>query len=809
MRNFLAALALLIFTVTAAVAQTTTTQSIDRLSPQSIAQDALRSSIPSGDFIAQTLFAVLPPPIGFEKIAPLAADAKTENISVLPTLIGYFNMLIMALGLIAFAWRGTEYIVDLGREGKTEAGGMTAWGPIRAILGMFMIVPIPGAGGWNSIQYVTSTLALGGYQVGNMMWVATVKASGATSRLPVVPPLSPELPEYVATVGQMDLCRVIGNMAAFEHWGTEEAKTFMRWDAKETDKSMQFRLVMNPATGGVMPWITASIGNWINLCGQVTIHKTASNVSGGMMSYNTGKDSIAARAHIEATTELIKRAQLTNGQLFGNYMNGDPDWKIKAVAAYDSYMTAGVREYATKLSTTAAKILSEGAQRTNNSAESQFEQTANYAGWTNAGNFIVTYFRVATSASNVASKLPSYSAPVFESVRRLVIDRFSVKHYDLPNGFGEVVESYRRVASRYVDPQAPDWAEAGTGGQSGFGAATANSSNVSSNLATAGASRVAEVTGMFAVNTVQDLMRMILDPTVGITGGWNPNVLQSQIDIGHYFMMIGGTMTATMLAGDMAAKAFTAVPGPHTVLGGDKIAKMVNGVAFAGALVGTFLLGVGILFAYILPILFALCWYMAVLQWVMVVIEGIVVGALFGLANVRFEGQGMVSDQGKHGMAVFFNITVRPLIMSIGIPIMVLVYSMMSTAISNGLWKYTLPGMIGDSFYGPIAFASIFAMISVVQVAMLVWIADFPNRIANNIVQWLGLHPGPDYQTTQGVNSATQIAAGAGVSQVSSMVKRTQETANALKKANSDGKSVRDASDKPIGRAGTGGGVDK
>jgi conjugal transfer/type IV secretion protein DotA/TraY len=726
--------------------------------PMAAASGLFRWSIPGGDYIAQSIFSIIPTAELAGSARPAGETATTSKpvASAIGEIVGFLNVLILILCIAIAMTSAIEWLVNMGRTGKWENESASAWAPVRFSLALMAIVPIPGGGGFNAAQYAFGTLARGGYAAGGMAWNFAVAQSTTAARMPIVPPLNPQIPQMVANVGLIEVCRALADGRSYEHFGTPASARVAQWIVEDSNSATRWATRFDRVVLGQTQIDVTWLVNWISACGDITLQKGADS---------NGQLSLGYRVHREAIEETRALAAGMANRVLTAYFDNRASRDREIGLAVEAYMSTAPRAYAARVATAASNILSQNIQNAaaagRSTAESQFAETARYAGWSNAGAFFMSYARVSTNAAQVASIIPAVTPPVWERIRKI----YGEGLFDAQIGPAGLIEAYRRNISQYIDPSAPDWTRAGLGGQSG---------NPNSTSTTSDSSRVLGVVpGVTAANnwvmtSVQDLMRTFIDPAYRGANGFNPNALQTQVETGHK-MMVAGTvlLTASFITGesiaaaaDNAGGAARLIPGLGTAI--SAAAGAAKGAAkmtiFMGETVGAALIGLGALWAYLTPALIAFAWYASVLGWIMLLLESMLVASLAGVANMNSGNEPSIwSSKASHTLGVLFNIIFRPILMTAGMILAVFSYNIMASAVSNGIFGYAVPSMLGDSLYGPIGFVTMLLALTIFNLSMIAWLGSLPNYISENVPLWLGLNAGPNYHSSQAVAQMTNL----------------------------------------------------
>jgi conjugal transfer/type IV secretion protein DotA/TraY len=742
---------------------------------QQVETGLFRTSIPGGDTIAQTVFAIFPSLLGTTSNAgsgiglanqQIAGVPTAKVVSTLPQLVGIFNLCVMIITMVVITYQAVIWTIDIGREGKldTQGSGMTAlWSPVRIAVGLLLMVPVPGGGGWNAAQYAIGTTAFIGLSAGNYVWQQAVALSGTDNRTPLVPPINSSLPNVVAQMGMIELCRVTTSMLI--HGFSDKSTTMPALIWGVTESSLNTTVLVRPNPG-----YQNDAGREIaDACGKVQISKynsvnsvAAASVGGGIVDPNATEDAarrnhetMAYQAHTKAVYQLLGMAQQMSDNIARAYLAGKPDMKTEVGLAVEAYMRQGVIAYASELQKTSSQILSE-VKGKNNGREAQFEQIVANAGWTNAGNFFLTYTNLSSSASNVARNLPYVVPP---DISRLSGPR--VRDYFESSNAGGMMLATQREFARFVTPNAPDWYKAATGDQAGVdGQTDASSAQGWLGQATQGATEWFVKIG-----------RHVLDPTIA-GGGWNPNPIATMIETGHYIINTTAPIVGmNAIAGALPASGAltTGVAAVKGFFVGGPAAAVAAGAAWAiASTVAMPMLFLGILYAYIIPMIVWAMWATVVINWLMLLCEAMLVASLWGLAHARLDGESGFTAHAKHGYGVVFALVTRPIIGSIAMPLAILIYSIVVNSVTSSAYKYAVPAMTADHTFGPIGMVVVMGMVALFQVSLLLWCLNLPNVIFENLNAWVDMHAGPNHRTSEAVGQIASMGTAAGAAELTS-----------------------------------------
>lgn len=746
-------------------------------SRESIEVAILRGSIPSGDYTAQVLFSIFPSllgpaystgynpsvaPTGFDiggEIDTIAGIPRQKITSTLPAIVGVFNICVLVLTIIVLSYQGVIWFVDVGRTGKWDQDGEgfnMVWSPIRMAVGLTLMVPVPGGPGWNGAQYAIATIAHAGYNSGQYVWTRAVALSGSDSRQPLTPPLNPMLPNTIALIGMSEVCRVLVDTT--ERALSGSAGPLLVWRTEETTSEKTWRVHYNENANSMMGRVFDRKCGEITLTREVTAAptnpRTTPILNPGLDDARRQFSELNFAAHDAAITATLGYAQQLAFKISSMMLAMDPEIALKTALEIEAFMRNATILYTSTLQQTSSRILSNlTAMR---GREANFERVVANAGWSNAGYFMLTYSNLSASAANVARIMPTVSGPKFDE---MVGPR--AREFLDSNAAGGVLLTVRREIARFVQPQANDWYKAATGEQSGVqGRGEGTFSGRVSDAITNGSIGLA------------NLIRRIVDPTVTGAGGWNPNPIATQIEMGHTLINIAVPII-------MLASVAEVVPFGKTVstvgagiagffAGGPATAAIAAGAVGFASVLAYPVLFIGILYAYIIPIIVWAMWAVLVLGWIMLLVEAVLVASLWALSQARMDGQSGLTQHGRHGIGVIVSLITRPTIGVIAFVIGLLIYTLVVTSTTNAVYQYMIPSMTADSTFGPIGVIVVMTIVGMFQIALLIWILNLPNIMVDNLNSWLDLHPGPNYRTAESVGKITSMASGAGAAELTS-----------------------------------------
>ncbi|MCY4590740.1 MAG: DotA/TraY family protein [Alphaproteobacteria bacterium] len=104
-----------------------------------------------------------------------APDAPTAT--VFSTVIGFFNVISLALGGLLFAWNALAGLMQTAHEGELLGRRWSSlWAPPRIVLAVGLLVPLPGLDGYNAAQAGVAYVVRGATLAASFVWSEATEA---------------------------------------------------------------------------------------------------------------------------------------------------------------------------------------------------------------------------------------------------------------------------------------------------------------------------------------------------------------------------------------------------------------------------------------------------------------------------------------------------------------------------------------------------------------------------------------------------------------------------------------------------------
>ncbi|MBA5690547.1 DotA/TraY family protein [Rugamonas apoptosis] len=542
---------------------------------------------------------------------PLAAGTGGSD-TILASLFQVVNTaLLVVAGMFAtYVW--FRKLSKVAHDGIVfDRAQHAMWGPIRLVWGISSLVPT--ANGWALSQllmlWAGSLLGVG---IANMGTDASI-AAFADGKSMVVQPAAPETMSLAKSVYEMNLCmhgintglRVIARSGGLD---------FPREYVQQFDIPNGF-ILKNPD------------GN--KVCGGAVVDATllASSATSTSWFGPSVDASPIYRAHLDA----LKTMQIT--------LRSDAQRFVEQVAAQMDGAT--VTQPDSNLAVEHAAL--EYERSVNLVAQRQMSDVKNLAvdlsskikdtGWWSLGAWYQTFAVANSKLSDAVAGKAQLTGESFVG----------------DPGVAEV----RTAISKAYQAQLASNTDAVALGQTGA----------------TGTTDTAKFIGSFFSQPGQKLLYYMTNADFGSSGGGTTNPLIKMKNIGDYTLVTAEVATGTFVALSAATEAAKSSVGGMIVDKAFGVGSFIKGGIdairpfFLMIIIPLFLLGGGL--SIYLPIVPFIVWFGAIINWLVVVLEGIVAAPLWAMAHIDGEGEGL-GGKSSHGYYFLLNLITRPFLMVVG-----------------------------------------------------------------------------------------------------------------------------------------------
>lgn len=665
---------------------------------------AMTSATGSGDKSVEILSGAL----GEFFLNPLAGLGGATTL--LGSMFVIFNGFIFMVCVLWGGWGITRGIVSTAHEGQVLGQKLSAvWMPIRMVTGIAGVVPVFGgfSAGQAAVVFCT-TLGIG---LANLMWTGAVNATGQFQAMvsPAVGSSTTGASFREAAMGIMaaQVCKIAKE--------TEEAISDAAGGATlENDRIKQI-----PVPGSLAA-VKFGTANSPELCGHVVLIAHADTTRSGdsvtgfrVASVDYGAISAAVQQAYAANIGSFSNdvAQLANqwmAQRAQMLRNGGavPEMPIEQVEQR-------ARMFATTIHVAAdAAVQGQGTSSITAAAKDEML----HEGWASAGAWFATFAEVnAALGDAVRSVEIKVAMPVVRGESGAVADAMAA----LSKG----ITAASTVATQ---PSAED---------GGF-------SFVKNYLAKSLGDEMP--TGDWSLG--QAMVKRAIGTVAG-DGQVNPIIMMK--NLGDYTMMAGqaifaatGVMKALQdddaeeedggrgVAGTIASK----IPGVGTImkLASGAIAALISLLP----MLATIMIGAGAMMAIYIPMLPFITWMGALVQYCVVVVEGLIAAPIAALAHMESEGEGM-GPRTERGYIFILNVLLRPGLMLFGFFLASALMILLGTY-QTKLFIYAMANAQGNSLTGLISIVAYLLIFLVLNWTLIQGLFNMIYLVPDQVLGYIG-----------------------------------------------------------------------
>lgn len=678
---------------------------------------------------------------------PTAGTGIGNEQTVIGTMMGLFNGIV---GLIAAAWFAYATLMEIHRgaeTGEVLSERTSSWVAPRIAMAAILILPV--AGGFNVGQAAVVQIAQWGVGIADLVYDAGLTALGPGA-LPIATPQVPNAQRIVAGMVEDEACRDLINDVA----GTtnqpivpEPAPIFRQssygseWGipsnigaviAKIPYIGPELNAFVNPSvgTGGTLIYpFAATTGDGVGtpVCGEITL-RTPSPTTGSALN---ATQNIADYQKAALETVYYGDIEPQVSTIMANYFQSDNSQDLNGLM---NVMSAATSDYSNQLTKVASSVVKEEGQST---IQKENLDQMEALGWSGAGAYFLQIASMNGRNLSILDNTANVATPSWRG---------------LPSDIDSDLAQYMPPVSGFLNEMQID-----TNVDAGATPPTALISNRPSS------------SGLGIINTVFDaiginrrLLNFMATSVLPTNGEWSDPFVP-MINLGQHMVEAGisaiglsallntkiGTIAAVggqALAGDEVGAAATAAMAVSGVLG--RLINLIYIVCVA-------LIFQGLMLAYVIPMIPLALWIAQVINWLILVCEGVIAVPVFLLAHMTYRGDGFHGANASYGYKMLLNIMLRPVVMLFGLMLSYFIFTAGSWLIFN---LFTLAadfvfnqGNVVTNFFG------LMIMVSM-MVIMLTTLAILSFRMISmvtNIMRWGNLEPADRVDGMQFAREAT------------------------------------------------------
>lgn len=654
-----------------------------------------------------------------EIFGPLFPSANGGGVeaTVFSSVIGYFNIAMLAVGGILFFYNMTAGLLQTAHEGEVLGRRWSSlWAPIRVIFAVGLMMPVPNLGGYNTIQAAIAYVVRGSTMMASMIWTqaATLIIDGD---LPVAGGVATFPVEIVKDAWGMASCMALANYQIGAAGGANLVQMKTQQDG--------MRSILMTAMGE---------GQSLGICGAFKTPEIPEYINKLDDGPRERMAEMFATAHLNALTSLVAAMTEPAGAVLQSSLERSgtyPDITQPIAAA----VTASSKSLQEEIGKVTEEVV--GADGNSGRARDQLKKFISggeecvagkqnqedqcYAqGWIGAGSWYMMTARLnnelisLTAAKPQVMTSPGYvAAATGVSIDGAINSRgiFNWAHGDnLPLNIEEAGringDMQKQFDSAVVGlaalgfPLSTPLVETARPGESNL------MDQIFSGLGDSWGRQISAAAAEFLGPS-----NFASDPIIGLTQMGN-------------LMLTASTVFALALA------VGAAVP----VIGGGAIAlaQIMGPIIIALGTGGASL-------SFILPMMPFLFWNLAVTGYFLLVVEAVIAANLWAVAHLKMDGEGIAGDSARQGYILVLSLLLTPILMIFGYLVGMAIFRVTTSLLNMGFY-YALSGLSGNFFVWVVGLA-VLTFLMVLSYIVLIersfsLVSEFPGRV----LAWIGGH---------------------------------------------------------------------
>lgn len=670
---------------------------------------------------------------------PLFPGPNDETI--ISALITNFNVLFLALGMALLVYHLIAGVTQTAHDGEfLGKRSSSIWAPIRMVVAAGLLIPLPT--GYNGVQHLVAYAAKSGTAAASFFWGQTADKVIAQRINVAGIDFNSNDTNLIAGLWKLELCRATYNGAIQKAGGGLPEVGFQG--------TLRSSTVNGRSTTNVE--YTYKAGNFAS-CGSIIMPAETlafsrfSEGDPGRGSYDEyrnamGQAVIDRQMSITGVADRVAEAlddRTAVPELRSLQSDDIGPWREAHSAILRSII--GGDNAANEL----RRIVSESGEISFTPLGSQEAPNVQLAtsmkddGWTQAGFYYQTIARLSGDTASIARAVPTIEFGNLITASSDPDGRAAAAFKRSNGWFGGLFSGGTSDSERMLEDLTKLYAESlewfyNSAEEEGIQNITRDRVNVGDQISDLPAFLPS------AGNLWEALD--ILDPSEG--AGTDPLVAVIQI-------------------GQIVSNLMAAIVGLVSAAAGIPV---VGGIAVAFAtLAGWLISGLGGLasfMAFALPMLPTIIWVLAILSFLLLVVQGVFAGPLWAIAHLSLEGEGLGGQGARRGYLMLLSILITPMLMVFGLLVGMTLFRIVGTLFNSGI-HLALTGaqaLGSDANMGLEWYFGLFTVFVLVVVAYVVMIERtmsattwLPNAVMNVLDAWVGGIGVSEQDVSSGVGS--------------------------------------------------------
>ncbi|WP_421522144.1 DotA/TraY family protein [Ochrobactrum quorumnocens] len=646
---------------------------------------------------------------------PLFDGPNQETL--ISRLILDFNLLFFTIGLAIFLYNIVTATVDTATEGEVFGSRYsTAWVPIRILLAAAALAPVM-PGGYNGAQYVAAYVVKVGTATATYFWNQTADLI-IEQKIPVVA-ADTDGPDgqFLQALFRMELCRAVYNLEVAKGGAGMEG-VGRQWSLQSGIRVLDYGLLSRSGACGKISLPTETLGfrRMVAAGGadkdNLRPESSASFdtfLSGMQRNVEVMADQFAPIAAELALTVSTRKPLPPYRNLAGDMKR----WRDAQSQLLRRLIGAGQLDRLAKNAFEQTEDIT--VLTPMSSADQKLSINVKNGGWSQAGFYYQLVSRLSSDANSVGSMMPTTTpggaiggasnprGPVMAAIASQYAANYAywlgTPEADASKFLNQVAATYNGTVDWWNESVARSGIRAFTNERLAF---ADNGGDLANILPPAGG--LLESVAFFAPSS------SIIDPMNAV-------------------VLFGIQLTTLATVTTVAIVGFGATP----FIGG---AATTLGTIIGPALLA--LMALGSTMSFVLPLMPSIIWVLALLSFIIVILEAIFAAPLWAIAHLSMGGQGFISAHARRGYILLLSLLLTPVLMVFGLVAGMIIFRIAGNLLNAGMY-YALTSsqsLVADSWVGFAWYAGIlvvgifmvFVYIAIIELSFSL-IAGFPGRV--------------------------------------------------------------------------------
>lgn len=577
-------------------------------------------------------------------------------------MMALYSMAMLVLAGFILLYILTTLIANTAHEGRFGGQGFNqVWAPIRLIVAMGLLVPLPMSGGYNgynSGQYIVMRIAGWGSGLATNLWVPF--ATALANRGDVI--ATPNVPAAAGAV-----MGVLRNEFCMNRYNR------ILSDLGLPDPSITTKTI---TTGGVTNiFYSTAQDTQSNYCGMTTYSKAlntgtmATNISNG---YETAYGNMVAA--VKTFANNLNDAGMIN--IYTALPSAGQETAVK------NYITQQFVTIVDNYQKDLAAVIKSTATDQAAAANLAMTTAVTQSGWAGAGMWFNTIARLNSEVMAASRGIPSTQTPKLMTATSAAANA----GLNVEQGLADKVRSGLEALNQYLQNLPANYAAAGVAADAG----AANVSgvfteSVTNGLTAADSSLLGDLgdkaSGMFGFVLSRLMSTWVGGPFGEIGTGADTNISQlnplAQLAaVGNWLMNLA-----------MASAALAVIP------------LMPTGLTIILIGLATMTFSSGVLLFYVTPLVPFIRLMFGTIGWLLNILEAIIAIPLIAVAHLSTGGSGITGEMARTAYFMIFSIFLRPALLIVGMITALMMFTV-AIGILNDLYKSAVVGFMGTAATG-------------------------------------------------------------------------------------------------------------